>query len=93
MGKNAKARLKIYQEAQQERAKMSAAQWHECKQQLIKRAQLADGCWASLDDIVHDLKDAEASNLNNEGAEAQINYIIEQYGEEKALTIIEEALS
>ena len=92
MGKNAKARLKIYQEAQQERAKMSAAKWHERKQELIKRAQEIEGS-ISLDDIVHDLKSAEASDLNNQGAAAQIDYIIEQYGVEKGLAVIEEVLS
>jgi len=92
MSKNAKAKLKIYQEAQQKRAKMSAAKWHERKQELIKRAQEIEGS-ISLDDIVHDLKSAEASSINNEGTSAQIDYIIEQYGEEKGLAIIEKVLS
>jgi hypothetical protein len=71
---------------------MSAATWHEKVQVLIKKAQEIEGSIA-LDDIVHDLKAAEASSINNDGARAQIEYILEQYGPEKGLAKIEEALA
>ena len=46
-----------------------------------------------LDDIVHDLKSQEASDINNGGAKAQIDYIIQVYGEETGIKIIEDAIS
>jgi hypothetical protein len=33
-----------------------------------------------LDEMVHDGKSLEASNINNAGLEAQIEYLVEQYG-------------
>ena len=38
-----------------------------------------------LDDLVIDLKCAEASAINNEGVSGQVEYVIEQLGIEEAL--------
>ena len=66
MSKNAKRKLKVVLQAQQERDKVSAAKWHEHVQDLIKKIEgIGDGV---LDDTVHDLKSSEASAINNEGA-------------------------
>ena len=76
---------------QQERDKVSAAKWHEHVQELIKKIEgIGDGL---LDDIVHDLKSSEASVINNEGARAQVDYIIETLGPEQGVAEIEEILS
>ena len=39
-----------------------------------------DGLQEFLDDTVHDLASSEGSDTNNEGAEAQIMFLIEQLG-------------
>jgi hypothetical protein len=53
------------------------------------RLEIGDGC---LDDAV-DLKSEEASRINNDGVQAQIDYIIQSCGQERAVDVIEEALS
>jgi hypothetical protein len=45
-----------------------------------------------LDDIVHDANSGNASAINNEGIESQIEYIIQWFGEEEGERIIREAL-
>jgi len=59
---------------------------------LITRCQETEASIA-LDDIVHDLKSQEASDINNGGAKAQIDYIIQVYGEEAGIKKIKEAIS
>jgi hypothetical protein len=97
VSKNAKQKLKAYLQAQQERDKVSAAKWHEHVQDLIEKANqlklYEPKGYFSLDNIVHDLKSSEASAINNEGAKAQIDYIIERLGPEQGVAKIEEALS
>ena len=53
-------------------------------QELIKMSQEAEASIA-LDDVVHDLKSKEASEINNGGAKEQVRYIIEQLGEEHGI--------
>jgi hypothetical protein len=60
-------------------------------QNLITRAQQTEGS-IQLDDVVHDLKSSEASDINNQGAKAQIEYIVEALGEEEGIKRIEAAL-
>jgi hypothetical protein len=47
----------------------------------------------SLDEVVHDLKSSEASNINNSGVQAQIDYILQSCGLERTVEILEEAKS
>lgn len=61
-------------------------------QDLITRAQQTEGC-LQLDEIVADLKSSETSDINNGGAKAQIEYIVEALGEEAGIKKIEEALN
>ena len=59
---------------------------------LITRCQETEASIA-LDDIVHDLKSQEASAINNGGVKAQIDYIIQVYGEEAGIKKIEDTIS
>ena len=52
------------------------------------RPEIPEGC---LDEAVHDLKSGEATNINNEGVQAQIDYILQSCGLERAIDVIEEA--
>jgi hypothetical protein len=61
-------------------------------QDLITKCQETEAS-ITLDDIVHDMKSAEASDINNGGAKAQVEYIIESLGEEAGIKKIEEALN
>lgn len=54
------------------------------------RQEIGEGC---LDDAVHDLKSEEAARINNDGVQAQIDYIIQTCGRDRAIEIIEEAQS
>ena len=44
----------------------------------------------ALDSLIHDLKSSEASNLNNEGRCAQVDYIYEAMGKDAHNAIMEE---
>lgn len=57
---------------------------------LIKRLKAEP--LTSLDEIIHDLKDREASSINNKGIDDQIAYIIESVGESEAVTLISNIL-
>ena len=46
-----------------------------------------------LDDIVHDMKNAEASDINNQGVKVQIGYIVDVLGVEEGIKRIEDALN
>jgi hypothetical protein len=46
-----------------------------------------------LDELVHDLKGAEASAINNDGAQAQVEYLVSQLGAGEAARQIREALA
>lgn len=43
-----------------------------------------------LDSLVHDLKNAEASRINNKGKDAQIEYLISKVASEQIQNLIEE---
>jgi hypothetical protein len=60
------------------------------KDELIKA--VIDQGETCLDSVVHDLKSMEGSAINNSGAGSQVDFIIEQCGEEVGLRMIEEAL-
>lgn len=51
---------------------------------LIQSLEESGECGV-LDDLVIDLKCAEASAINNEGVTGQVEYVIEQLGIEEAL--------
>lgn len=42
------------------------------REDLLEHLQSED-----LDDLVHDMKAGEASNINNSGVEAQVEYLLE----------------
>jgi hypothetical protein len=42
-----------------------------------------------LDELVHDLKSSEASDINNAGLEAQVEYIYEAMGDDAKNRILE----
>jgi 16S rRNA C1402 N4-methylase RsmH len=46
-----------------------------------------------LDDEVHDIMSANATNINNEGYKAQIDFILKEYGEEVGLERIKEIIN
>jgi len=58
------------------------------KQASALRPEIPEGC---LDEAVHDLKSGEATNINNEGVQAQIDYILQSCGLERTVDILEEA--
>ena len=87
MSKNAKRQLKAIQEKQM---KDQAAQFLARIFDLVSLATAkGEGC---LDELVHDLKTQEASNINNSGVQDQVTYIIESNGLENAIIQIERAL-
>ena len=44
---------------------------------MVTREELVEQLQAEeLDDLVHDMKSLEASNINNEGVESQIDYLL-----------------
>lgn len=53
-------------------------------------AAMENGKRYDLDDLVHDYFSAKASDLNNEGAEAQVEFLIEHGVLEPGTTVIEE---
>jgi hypothetical protein len=71
---------------------MSSEQELSTKQKLdilTVRAKAQEGC---LDDVVHDLKAQEASNINNSGTDAQILYMISSIGVNQTITDLEDIL-
>jgi hypothetical protein len=58
-------------------------------QTLVAHAQKNHLTEPDLDDLVHELKSAEASSINNGGINEQIEYIIEQLGPTDAMTKID----
>jgi len=46
-----------------------------------------------LDDEIHDIMSANATNINNEGYKAQIDFILKEYGEEVGLERIKEIIN
>jgi len=56
---------------------------------LTVQAKSLEGC---LDEIIHDLKSKEASDINNQGTEAQILFIVASLGATKAIQEIEDEL-
>ena len=46
-----------------------------------------------LDDEVHDIMSANATDINNEGYKAQIDFILKIYGEEVGLERIKEIIN
>ena len=61
-------------------------------ERLLERVEEA-GEDALLDELVHDLKGAEASAINNDGAQAQVEYLVSQLGAGEAARQIREALA
>ena len=45
--------------------------------ELLEVKRLLKGKESALDDTVHDLKSKEASAINNEGTDAQLEYLLE----------------
>lgn len=45
---------------------------------------------SSLDEMVHEAKSREASSINNQGLEAQIEYLVECYGIEHVVDMTED---
>jgi hypothetical protein len=88
MSKNAKRQLKNIQEKQQAEAKVRFQA--QLKELISLATTKGEGC---LDELVHDLKSSEASSINNSGVQDQVDYIVESYGLENALTRIKEALN
>ena len=56
---------------------------------LTVKAKAQEGC---LDDIVHDLKSREASDINNSGIDAQILYMVASIGINHVIEEIEDVL-
>jgi len=56
---------------------------------LTVHAKSLEGC---LDDLIHDLKSKEASDINNAGTESQILFIVASLGAPKAIQEIEDEL-
>ena len=56
---------------------------------LTVKAKAQEGC---LDDIVHDLKSREASDINNSGTDAQILYLVASIGIHHVIEEIEDVL-
>ncbi|MGB9886461.1 MAG: hypothetical protein ACPLRW_05615 [Moorellales bacterium] len=48
--------------------------------ELLRRVEAAGLGWEDLFEVVHDLKSREASDINNAGMEAQLEYILEACG-------------
>jgi hypothetical protein len=61
-------------------------------ERLLERLEEA-GDDMPLDELVHDLKGAEASAINNDGAQAQVEYLVSQLGAGEAARQIREALA
>jgi hypothetical protein len=59
--------------------------------ELIKMVQAKVTEAGILDELVHDTASATASNVNNEGIESQVKYLVNNYGLEGAIKTIEEA--
>jgi hypothetical protein len=59
-------------------------------ERLLKRVEEA-GDDTLLDELVHDLKGAEASAVNNGGARAQVEYLVSQLGAGEVARQIQEA--
>ncbi len=63
-------------------------------EKLAKRLGINEGSVESneaihdIDDLVHDLKSGEASNINNGGLSSQLSYILEALGPEEAANAI-----
>jgi hypothetical protein len=52
----------------------------------------ADGLSAGdLDDVVHDILAAKASDINNGGRDEQLAFLLEELGEEEAIQVVNEA--
>jgi len=45
-----------------------------------------------LDDLVHDAKSEEASDINNQGIESQVQYLVDSWGWKEAVKAIRETL-
>ena len=56
---------------------------------LTVKAKAQEGC---LDDIVHDLKSREASDINNSGIDAQVLYMVASIGVNHVIEEIEDVL-
>jgi len=61
-------------------------------QVLVAHAQKNHLIESDLDDLVHELKSAEATSINNGGINEQATYIIEQLGPTKAMEEIDELI-
>jgi len=58
--------------------------------EYMRRLEEAGISAEDLDDVVHDLKSNEATDLNNAGLEAQVEYIVSCGGEGELERILEE---
>lgn len=45
-----------------------------------------------FDDLVHELKSEEASNINNSGLDKQLDYIVDSFGVDQALVWLKQNL-
>src|SRR5262249_14928403 len=59
---------------------------------LVSRIEEA-GDEALLDELIHDLKGAEASDINNDGPRAQVEYLVSRSGAGEAARLIRELLA
>ena len=64
---------------------MTPDQLAAAKATLEAAAEKAANATEALDDIVHDIKSEEASQINNQGPDEQISYILESMKDRKSV--------